>query len=170
MNTRRLTRTAALMMALLAPGCAAPLDAPPSDSAEAGSEEALSGYGLPVAPPPRTKKTTTELLIGTWEAIELDGRKVPTGCVYQFTFEQDGQFHTFADDRPGRTRSRSGTYSIEGAKLRLQVTTEEGHRVNGVGAIIEISDTRLVFTSEFNNPEYGINKTRYKMDRVADTK
>lgn len=149
MLTRRLVPLAALVPLLLAPGCTASLEVPRENAEE------KPGGEVPVAPAPRAKKTTAELLVGTWRVVELNGRKVPKGWVYRFTFERDGRLHTFAEDEPGRPRSRSGTYSIEGTKLRFQITTEEGHRVDGVGTITEISESRLEFTDRFEDKEYG---------------
>lgn len=169
MTTRRLAPPAALAALLFALGCTASLDAP-REKAEAPAEEKPKGDQPHVAPMPRIKKTTAELLVGTWRAVELNGRQVPKGWVYRFTFEQDGQIHTFADDEPNRPRHRSGTYSVDDTKMRFEITNEDGHRASGTGTITEITNSKLVFTSRFENTESSGKPQSYVLQREPTKK
>jgi hypothetical protein len=79
---------------------------------------------LPEAPPPRAKKTTAELLVGTWKMSKSSHLKLGPDIERRIRFAANRRFF-FRWDEPGfDVREKTGTYSFDGRMLRI--TDETG--------------------------------------------
>jgi uncharacterized protein (TIGR03066 family) len=79
----------------------------------------------PQAPPPHVKKTTAELLVGTWQLTQIDKRRPSETATIEFT--QDGKVVTRVVGPTIPTQKRTGTYTLHQNSLRLAIeaTTDE---------------------------------------------
>jgi uncharacterized protein (TIGR03066 family) len=79
---------------------------------------------LPQAPAPRPKadgklKPWSELLVGTWKMVKMDGRQVPAQWDITEEFTSDGKYilRISIPKRPPETET--GTYKLSGDTIRL---------------------------------------------------
>ena len=149
MSTRCLLMTA--VFALCAVGCSQPV-------------EMLLGDGLPEAPAPRAKKTTAELLVGTWKQVSRNGKPLPE--TYEPTIEltKDGKvtFRVLKSDRP-IPPARVGEYRLEGndIKFRTEATTESQAQ-DWIVMIKAIDEKKLLIIAYDNETGQGSEYLKIK--------
>jgi uncharacterized protein (TIGR03066 family) len=62
------------------------------------------------------KKSTAEMIVGSWQMVTGSSIHVPAGATIIVTFDKDGKV-TAKSSFMGQQVSRSGTYQVDGKKL-----------------------------------------------------
>lgn len=119
MTTRYLLLSLCLVPLCLALGCSG-YSEPPKEEVRAPAEKPRAGQ-LPQAPMPRAKKTTAELLVGTWRMMKSDGETLqPLVVLLTAEFTPDGRFtfwHVGLLDK--RVETKRGSYTLKGQTITL---------------------------------------------------
>ena len=103
-----------------------------------------------LAPERRTKKTSAELLVGTWKKISMDGKPLPKSYETTLEFTKDGKVTI----RVEKSRNdvlpppRPGKYRLEGNTIWLdtEATTESLAQSWSV-TIKSVTDDKLLLTA-----------------------
>ncbi|MBN9118612.1 MAG: hypothetical protein J0I06_05570 [Planctomycetes bacterium] len=82
-------------------------------------DEKSKAREFPLAPAPREKKTTAELLVGTWTVVEIDGKAVPNNWILATEFTAKGEVHIFIDDKKNVPRVRIGVYKFQAGVVQI---------------------------------------------------
>jgi uncharacterized protein (TIGR03066 family) len=98
-------------------GCSEPDMAPVADEKQATPAEKPNA-DLPQAPEPRAKKTTAELLVGTWKMIKLQDVDVNPQLDIQIEFNRDGKFIVQIIEPKNGIQMSKGSYTLKGKTLR----------------------------------------------------
>lgn len=117
MNTRRLL-LGLFVPLCLALGCSG-LE-PPQEEVRPPAEKPKAGEP-PQAPMPHVKKTTAELLVGTWKMVtDDDGKPLPFLLFVTAEFTREGRF-TFIHADPARrlVEKTNGTYKLKDRTITL---------------------------------------------------
>ncbi|MBN9121481.1 MAG: hypothetical protein J0I06_20415 [Planctomycetes bacterium] len=142
MNTRYVLPAWLFALCAIA-GCSQPAEVPFTDGA--GPDEP-KGSGLPQAPAPRVKKTTAELLVGTWHGVSIDGQQIPKEWIFVMEFMDDGSLNIFVNDQKNIPAVKMGTYKLTGDRIKLSTPANaEGPARDWSIVIKEISNSE--FTS-----------------------
>ena len=135
MTTRLLARPV-VFAALFVLGCYGPTETPKAEDTPVAEEK----VNLPVAPVPKPKKTSAELLVGTWKLIKVDDKLEPAHVFAEF--KKDGQFTFRATDPP---QTRTGTYQLTGNTLHLTANANGDRPGKSWDVVIEVvTETELV--------------------------
>ena len=149
MRTRRLLLPLLLAPLCLALGCTGSPDVPPADAAPGANEK-------PQAPPPHEKKTTAEVLVGSWKVVSTGGSKVSDDYMAVTEYSRDGTMvRRVEKSRNGVIPPpRKGTYRLEGKTLHFttEATTESRAQSWSV-EIHSISDAKLILVAGEDNQE-----------------
>ena len=107
---------------------------------------------LPKAPPPHAKKTTAELLVGTWKVVKMDGKETPKDWIDEDTFFADGKWRTRFIEPVQPEVMRFGTYKLDGNTIRLDIQANgEFAARKTVITILSLTEDRLVFVAKSEN-------------------
>ena len=139
----------ALISLLVASGCFAPGDGPKPDE-------------LPQAPPPREKKTTAELLVGTWKFVKQTPNHTVPGWQATFEFKPDGTVTLWKDCPVDGDSLERGTYRVVDDSLRMAMDTDPHDRKV---TIRSITDDTLLVASDIGAREPQIDEYRRVRDK-----
>ena len=92
---------------------------------------------LPEAPAPRAKKTTAELLIGTWKLVESSYVKLSPGFDKRYEYNSDGKFTVQTLDPNRGFKQTGGTFLVDGCNLRFSYNADADGPMRTWNAIIE---------------------------------
>ncbi|AWM36741.1 hypothetical protein C1280_06715 [Gemmata obscuriglobus] len=82
------------------------------------------GDGRPLAPPPREKPSTHELLVGEWQAVKTSNPAVPKLVTVTVRFNKNGTFEFETNDAKYGIRQQQGTYEVSGKVVSLKYTND----------------------------------------------
>jgi uncharacterized protein (TIGR03066 family) len=111
---------------------------------------------FPQAPPPHAKKTTAELLVGTWKVLKEDSRETPKDWTYEFTFTADGKFNVRLINPKRPPQVKFGTYKLTGNVIRCDIEADGNNAARKVDITIDsiTEDTlSLTISAQSENPQ-----------------
>ncbi len=94
------------------------------------------------------EKTIKEKLIGTWEAIKINGKVLPNGVSMTMEFADDGK-STRIDQRAGKIETEEATYTLDNTKITVTVNTP-GKKGFSIMTIKSITDKQLILEGAQN--------------------
>lgn len=113
------------------------------------ADEAPKAATLPEAPAPHIKKTTAELIIGTWKVVKLDGQQVPNDWLLAMEFTREGKLNVFAN-KP--SKARIGTYKLTGETIQFHIPADAGNAESkGEIKIISLNEDQLSIITQSKN-------------------
>ena len=108
----------------------------------------------PATPAMQPKKTTGELLVGSWDMIKIRDKELPEMAQVVCDYGEDGRFEfRIKDPFRGVEEVCRGTYRLEGNTLWHMAEASKGHEAKTWNIHIEtITEDTLVTIARANHP------------------
>jgi hypothetical protein len=105
-------------------------------------------------PPPRTARAKAELLIGRWQIVQINDRKMTDKNVHINEYCADGSFFTHRTSALRPPSAGGGTYKLVGDTIQCHRFTSQGKEVRWEIQITSITQTGATFFQSEDNEKW----------------